>query len=336
MRMWLLLALTVFCFAGPPRALAEGEGESDPTAEAAQRFQRGVSLFREGAYRAALIEFERAYELKPNYRLLYNIAQTELELGDYLGARDAFLRYLQEGVAEIALERRTEVEQKLARLSERVALISVSVNRAGVEVYLDDKLIGRTPLAGATPVNIGRHVVSVRGDDGATASEVVDVAGGDVRKLSFELEVVQKQPQPPAPVAVAVAQPEPVAPVAPAAPALPEEQKRRTRQNKLALGGFAAAGALAVATTITAILQRSAFNSFEAEANKRDSNERAVSSYNDKARRRAALTDVFGGLTLVAAAAGVTFWFLDQKSDDRAGRVRAGFGGSQLLVRKEF
>jgi hypothetical protein len=205
---------------------------------------------------------------------------------------------------------------------------------------LDDKLIGRTPLAGATPVNIGRHVVRVRGDDGATASEVVDVAGSDVRELSFELEAVQKPPPAPVavpvPVPVAVAQPEPVAPVAHAAPALAEEPKGRTLRNKLALGGFAAAGALAVATTITAILQRSAFTSFEAEANKRDADERAVSSYNDKARRRAALTDVFGGLTLAAAAAGVTFWFLDRKNGDRAGRVRAGLGGSQLLVRKEF
>ena len=43
--------------------------------EAGERFKRGVKLQEEGSLDAAVIEFERAYELSPStYQVLYNIA----------------------------------------------------------------------------------------------------------------------------------------------------------------------------------------------------------------------------------------------------------------------
>lgn len=69
--------------------------------EASGHFQRGVELFQEGAFRAALVEFERAYGIAPDYRLLYNIGQVKLQLQDYLGATQSYERYLEEGGSEI-------------------------------------------------------------------------------------------------------------------------------------------------------------------------------------------------------------------------------------------
>jgi Tfp pilus assembly protein PilF len=48
----------------------------DDAAEAAkQHFNRGVASYRDGDFDAALAEFEKAYETRPDYRVLYNLGQ---------------------------------------------------------------------------------------------------------------------------------------------------------------------------------------------------------------------------------------------------------------------
>ena len=83
---------------------------------ARQLFAAAVSLARAGRYEAAKGLFLEAYAAAPHYLVLYNIAQAELRLGqDALAARD-LRRFLEEGGAAIAPERREEVEQEIARI----------------------------------------------------------------------------------------------------------------------------------------------------------------------------------------------------------------------------
>src|SRR5688500_5179247 len=88
-------------------ALAQPTSEPSESqkAEAGAHFNSGVALYQEQAFRAALVEFERAYEIAPDYRLLYNIGQTKLRLQDYLGAVQSYETYLTEGGASIPPER---------------------------------------------------------------------------------------------------------------------------------------------------------------------------------------------------------------------------------------
>src|SRR5262245_54716328 len=72
-------------------------------------FDRGVDYYRDGNINAALIEFKRAYEAAPNYRVLFNLGQVANALNDYVEAQRYFQRYLQDGGAEIDAERRAEV-----------------------------------------------------------------------------------------------------------------------------------------------------------------------------------------------------------------------------------
>src|SRR5690349_17758223 len=79
-----------------------------PVDEARSRFQKGVQLFHEGGYEAALAEFRKAYQLAPSYRLLYNIAQVHYELHDYVSALKSFRQYVVEGGTEIPADRREQ------------------------------------------------------------------------------------------------------------------------------------------------------------------------------------------------------------------------------------
>ena len=107
--------------------------------KASLHFQRGVELFQEGAYRAALVEFERAYDIAPDYRLLYNIGQAKLQLQDYLGASQSYESYLVQGGTEISQARRQAITKALERLRKRVGHLAVTANRTGAEVLIDDR-----------------------------------------------------------------------------------------------------------------------------------------------------------------------------------------------------
>src|ERR1043165_5818761 len=76
-------------------SVAHAEPASDSSVkEAGKHFQRGVTLYNEADYRAALVEFKRAYEIAPNSAVLYNIGQTYYQLQNYAAALVALGRYL--------------------------------------------------------------------------------------------------------------------------------------------------------------------------------------------------------------------------------------------------
>jgi tetratricopeptide (TPR) repeat protein len=83
--------------------------ESPKLEDAQRRFQRGIELYREADFNAALVEFKRAHEMVPSYKILYNLGQVSYQRHDYAGALRYFRQYLDEGGAAIATDRRLEV-----------------------------------------------------------------------------------------------------------------------------------------------------------------------------------------------------------------------------------
>ena len=111
------LTRLVFVVALLASTLALAQKSAD---EAKTRFKRGAEFYDEGNFRGALIEFERAYQLLPNYQLLYNIGQVHLQLLEYGRAQTAFARYLKEGGSDVSSSRRDEVNKELERVKTRV------------------------------------------------------------------------------------------------------------------------------------------------------------------------------------------------------------------------
>ena len=128
-------------------AFAETPAADTAVSEARQHFADGLRLYKDGDFDAALVQFERAYEKKPNPKVLYNIAQTYFQLRDYVEARDAMSRYLQQTGSTIEPERRAQATADLAELEKRIAKISLSVNVTGATVLVDGKKVGTTPLS---------------------------------------------------------------------------------------------------------------------------------------------------------------------------------------------
>src|SRR3954452_22502455 len=95
--------------------------------EARERYDNAVKLYEEGAYDAALVELNRAAELRPSYKLYYNIGQVRYAMHDYAAAIDAYRRYLDQGGDKIPSSRREQVQKELNELAQRVAKLTVDV-----------------------------------------------------------------------------------------------------------------------------------------------------------------------------------------------------------------
>src|SRR5580704_5653549 len=73
---------------------ADADPPDSPTKQAADHFDRGVAMYGEADYRAALVEFKKAYEIAPNAAVLYNLGQTYYQLQNYAEALSAFEQYI--------------------------------------------------------------------------------------------------------------------------------------------------------------------------------------------------------------------------------------------------
>jgi PEGA domain len=186
------LCLAVLVSLAIPLALhsvAQAQPSPAATAEAGKHFQRGVTLYNEADFRAALVEFRRAYEIAPNAAVLYNIGQTYYQLQNYAAALMALGRYLTE--AGPTAPHRREVEQTIDTLQTRVGKVAISTSAPGADITVDDELVGKTPLDDAVLVSIGRRKITALRDGRVTETRFVDVAAGDTITVSLAADVTR-------------------------------------------------------------------------------------------------------------------------------------------------
>jgi tetratricopeptide (TPR) repeat protein len=195
-----VLSLTGTAFGQEPASADSpaSAAQPDKVKEATTRFERGLALYDDSDFDAALVEFNRAYSLSPTYKILYNIGKIERVKNDYSSALAHFQRYLAEGGSEVPAERREEVEKEVGVLKERVAELSIKANVDGAAVYIDDipvcgarmvdpNCVGTTPLRAPVLVNPGTRKVTAikRGYQNAQAQ--LTLAGGDKNIVKLDL-----------------------------------------------------------------------------------------------------------------------------------------------------
>jgi hypothetical protein len=162
--------------------------EEPKVQEARERFRRGIGFYEEGDYRLALIEFERAYELVPNYRVLFNIGQVAISLGQFARARIAFEHYLTEGGAGIDAARRESVGRDLEMLLGRTATIELRALGPEAEIVIDGRTSSDARGSKTIVLDAGEHQVRVVQKKFLPAERRFTLAGGENLVLSIELQ----------------------------------------------------------------------------------------------------------------------------------------------------
>jgi tetratricopeptide (TPR) repeat protein len=159
----------------------------DPRLVAAKHFENGFALASQGDFEAALEEFNQAYAASPHFSVLYNIGQADIALGRPVGAIETLSRYLDEAGDQIPAERRRQVSTQIATLEARLAHLSIRTDHPGVQIAVDGRAVGRTPLAGAIEVAAGRHEIMASYDGAQKMSRTVAVAEAELRVLEFRV-----------------------------------------------------------------------------------------------------------------------------------------------------
>lgn len=186
----------VLCLAtGLPSSAAAGAParvDSPPAGEstqAAEHFDRGVTYYEEADYSAALVEFKRAYEIAPAWRVLFNIGQTHFQLHEYVEALGALRRFVEEGGDLIKARRRAEVDAELADLNGRVGYVTFESNLGETAISVDGQPAGVIPLSGPILVSAGMRRVTARHTGRDPIEERISVVGGDAMAVRLDFAI---------------------------------------------------------------------------------------------------------------------------------------------------
>ena len=172
---------------GTPASPSSSASIKPPIEDARDHWKRGLELADEHDYEGALIEFRKAYQLAPTYRIEYNIAVVCKEQHDYVCALKSFEAYLAGGQGEIDAARRLEVEQDLDKCRLRVAHLAITTNVSGATIAIDDAYVGVTPLKGPIVVRIGRRKITATREGQPSVTRFVDVAGNETLDVALDL-----------------------------------------------------------------------------------------------------------------------------------------------------
>jgi tetratricopeptide (TPR) repeat protein len=291
----------------PPVVTAGPADNANVVEKARASFHQGVQLYNEGSFEAALAEFRKAYQLFPNYRLYYNIAQTYFDLHDYVSSIKNLKQYVQEGGSELSAERRKQVSELNQKLEERIAFLEIACNLDGADIRVDDMPVGVSPLTSAVLVNAGpRRITAVKAGY-AVAARMVTVSGKERARVSLEVSALAKQR------ALELAQ-SAVADDAEAGMPTVAIKSDSAKRQPLKIGLISSTvvmGGCAIATGIFGVLALDARKSFNDELSKIPNSKDNVDSARTTMKRDAYMTDVFGAATLVAGGAALYFLLSD-------------------------
>lgn len=287
---------------------------SDPTERARVHYERGLQLFNEENYDAALFEFDRAYELAPSYKILYNMGRIQRQQNNYAAAMRSYTRYLREGGAAVPEDRRKEVEAEIAVLKPRVAHVKVTVNVDAADVYADDipvctatiesSCVGKSPLQAPIIVNGGRHKITATKKGYAPATALVSVVGSDEISVKLDLVSYDRPTAPP-----------PNAWVTPT------------------IAGWSATGVAAITGTVFGILALGAKDDQEAKLKEPNATAEDLTNARDKTQTLSGVSDILFITTGVFAIASTYFTIRMIRSSNKEGTPAPPAAAARLDLR---
>ncbi len=179
-----IVAALVFLCPAAPRA-DDAKDEHD----------RGVAAFTGERYEEAADAFRKAHELKPSWKLFFNIGQSEAAAKRHGLALDAFESYLGQGGDDVREARREEVLVEVERLRKMVGMAEIHAPD-GATVFVDGVVRGEAPVLGKLPVAAGvTHTVWAVMDGSKLPQKVFKVTGGDTVTVDLDVKV-EKEPEP--------------------------------------------------------------------------------------------------------------------------------------------
>jgi outer membrane receptor for ferrienterochelin and colicin len=156
--------------------------------EADVTFELGNEAYSRRQYVEALRAYFTSYRLVPNRNVLFNIARCYEALTRY---NEAYRYYNDLAQESLSTTDKAEVHRALERLRPKVALVRVTTEPPGAEVYVDREDLG---IRGLSPQTLalppGPHKVMVRKQGYRSQEQSITLVRGSSVSQAFELELI--------------------------------------------------------------------------------------------------------------------------------------------------
>jgi tetratricopeptide (TPR) repeat protein len=301
-----VLCVGLVCLVGAQVAMAESRNANSPDSEkAARRFQQAVELYREGSYEGALAEFRKAYQISPSYRVLYNIAQTQFALHDFVGAYKSLLQYVSEGGNDISADRRAQVDEMSAKLEERIGHLQIATNAADADIRIDDVSVGTSPLPGLVAVNVGTHKVSAVKAGSPEAVRTITVAGKESVRIDLKIDEAVAAA---ARVGSSAASSPVSGPLSAPAASIAKSQQASVPGHTGLIVSLSTTAALAIGTGVAGYLALAAQQKLKDQINTYPNTKANIEDARSKSKHLGYITDALGAATVVSG--GVALYYV--------------------------
>lgn len=184
-----MLAATVMFFCVSARCGPQGDSDTREQKEkASESFTRGLDYYDKGNFAQAAEAFREANRYLYNWKILYNIGQSEAAARRYGMALEAFEEYLAKSGDEISLERRDEVMAEVTRLRQIVGMLEIRAP-IGARVQVDSVDRGTAPLTGPVLVSSGVvHDVRVVLEGVVLFQKQIKLTGGQEKTIDVSTD----------------------------------------------------------------------------------------------------------------------------------------------------
>lgn len=194
-----IAAVTLVSLCAEPLALAQrrrrpGGGEAAPvqdeaTTRAREAYERGRAAFTAGNFQEALTAFQEAYEAKPHPTVLVSIAECQERLEQWGATVETLEHYLRDSPQA---RDREAMEQKIAAIRARPAILNVTSEPPGAKIFLDGTDTGKvTPSE--LEVAPGDHTIKLTLEGHTDAEEQTTVTFGERRDMPLTLDTPEPE-----------------------------------------------------------------------------------------------------------------------------------------------
>ncbi|MBK7401299.1 MAG: PEGA domain-containing protein [Myxococcales bacterium] len=176
----------------PSASGSAGADDAKKKEEAKEHFVKGLQLFQEEAWDAALAEFTVSMSLYPTRNAMKNAAVCLRQLGRFDEALTMYENLLKQFAGQIPPQDLETVNKAVTDLRGLTGTIEIESNVTGATVVIDGKERGKTPLAAPVIVSAGTRIVRVSKEGYVPFEAKPIIAGKGALKLQANLEALAR------------------------------------------------------------------------------------------------------------------------------------------------
>jgi hypothetical protein len=220
-----------------------GAAEKDELSQARAKFQQATEMEQAGNFANALQVFREVGQVRMTPQVRFHIASCEEKLGKLVAALGGYELALSEAES-LGPEFQREVEARASALRSRIPKLVIERGEGAkaTTIELDGVSLGASSIGVEVPLDPGPHAIQAKAPGHKQFSSTVEIAEGEVKRITVELE----------PLASEAAETEPGEP----APVGPAPGPRHTLVLPIGIGAVAASAAGWITTGVLYVLQR--------------------------------------------------------------------------------